>query len=194
VYGCTVRRSIADANKSCNAAHWTGVSRASRSRTRVDLLGDEQPPIAPAQQDIGIVGDTVADDQRHHRIGIAVGRSGIGRRGGAGPTRSGHRGTARSLERRIAGEVRLEQVGRHDGVTVDLVLLCHHFQKPRQQRAALVHHAIGREPELLGIARGTDCVGARLGLTDNSTRSSQAHDHATLGRLHVKPAYVHRPS
>ena len=84
MYGCTVRRSIADANRSCNAAHWTGVSRASRSRTRVDLLGDEQPPIAPAQQDIGIVGDTVADDQRHHRIGIAVGRSGIGRRGGAG--------------------------------------------------------------------------------------------------------------
>jgi hypothetical protein len=82
VYGCTVRRSIADANRSCNAAHWTGVSRASRSRTRVDLLGDEQPPIAPAQQDIGIC-DTVADDQRHHRIGI-VGRSGIGRRGGAG--------------------------------------------------------------------------------------------------------------
>ena len=29
-----------------------------RSRTRVDLPGDEQPPIAPAQQDIGIVGDT----------------------------------------------------------------------------------------------------------------------------------------
>jgi hypothetical protein len=56
--------------------------RASRSRTRVDLLADEQP--TPAQQDIGIVGDTVADDQRHHRIGIAVGRSGIGRRGGAG--------------------------------------------------------------------------------------------------------------
>ena len=84
MYGCTVRRSIADKNRSCNAAHWTGVSRASRSRTRVDLLGDEQPPIAPAQQDIGIVGDTVADDQRHHRIGIVVGRSGIGRRGGAG--------------------------------------------------------------------------------------------------------------
>src|ERR1700738_3319389 len=41
--------------------------------------------------------------------------------------------------------------------------------------------------------RGTDWVAARLGLTNNLTRSSQAHDHATLGRLHVKPAYVHRP-
>jgi hypothetical protein len=134
VYGCTVRRSIADKNRSCNAAHWTGVSRASRSRTRVDLLGDEQPPIAPAQQDIGIVGDTVADDQRHHRIGIAVRTFGHRAPRWRWPTRSGRRGTARSLERRIAGEVRLEQVGRHDGVTVDLVLLYHHFQKPRQQR------------------------------------------------------------
>jgi hypothetical protein len=37
-------------------------------------------------------------------------------------------------------------------------------------------------------------AGTSAGLTNNSTRSSQAHDHDTLGRLHVEPAYVHRPS